>query len=120
MFRYYGQTLHIIYIRLLRFWQFIACILQQMQLDQGSCLSYNQPHVAFTNICSSMMIFLSHMPLLQVLSLLPVYLLQLCYGMNSGFPAILTPQLAEPCSEFQISLDQESWIGWHSRQTLRL
>jgi len=46
----------------------------------------------------------------QVLSLLPVYLLQLCYGMNSGFPAILTPQLAEPCSEFQISLDQESWI----------
>jgi len=46
----------------------------------------------------------------QVLSLLPVYLLQLCYGMNSGFPAILTPQLAEPCSEFTVSLDQESWI----------
>eukprot|EP00091_Calanus_sinicus_P004909 TRINITY_DN15278_c0_g1_i1.p1 TRINITY_DN15278_c0_g1~~TRINITY_DN15278_c0_g1_i1.p1 ORF type:complete len:120 (+),score=2.41 TRINITY_DN15278_c0_g1_i1:419-778(+) len=46
----------------------------------------------------------------QVLSLLPVYLLQLCYGMNSGFPAILTPQLAEPCSEFAISVQQESWI----------
>ena len=48
-----------------------------------------------------------------MLSLLPVYLLQLCYGMNSGFPAILTPQLAEPCSEFTITLDQESWIGQH-------
>jgi len=46
----------------------------------------------------------------QVLSLLPVYLLQLCYGMNTGFPAILNPQLGEPCSEFQISEDQESWI----------
>jgi hypothetical protein len=30
---------------------------------------------------------------MQVLALLPVYLLQICYGMNSGFPAILTPQL---------------------------
>ena len=47
----------------------------------------------------------------QVLSLLPVYLLELCYGMNSGFTAILTPQLYGPCSEFHISLDQLSWIG---------
>jgi len=46
----------------------------------------------------------------QALCLLPVYLLQLSYGMNSGFPAILTPQLGEPCSEFSISMDQESWI----------
>jgi len=46
----------------------------------------------------------------QALCLLPVYLLQLSYGMNSGFPAILTPQLGEPCSEFDISPDQESWI----------
>jgi len=46
----------------------------------------------------------------QVLCLLPVYLLQLSYGMNSGFPAILTPQLGEPCAEFAITPDQESWI----------
>ena len=31
--------------------------------------------------------------MLQVLSLLPVYLLELCYGMNSGYTAILTPQV---------------------------
>ena len=30
--------------------------------------------------------------------------------MNTGFPAILTPQLRENCSEFPISSDQESWI----------
>lgn len=46
----------------------------------------------------------------QILALLPVYLLQVCYGMNSGYPAILTPQLAEEGSEFQITPDQESWI----------
>jgi len=46
----------------------------------------------------------------QVVSLVPVYLLQFCYGMNTGFPAILTPQLQEPCSELQITSDQESWI----------
>ena len=44
------------------------------------------------------------------MALVPVYLLQVCYGMNTGFPAILTPQLREHCSEFPISLDQESWI----------
>jgi len=49
--------------------------------------------------------------LFQVFSLLPIYLLQLCDGMNSGFPAILTPQLREDCSEFDISPDEESWIG---------
>lgn len=47
----------------------------------------------------------------QILSLLPVYLLQINYGMNSGYPAIVTPQLGEPCSEFQITMNQESWIG---------
>jgi len=46
----------------------------------------------------------------QGLCLFPVYLLQLSYGMNSGFPAILTPQLGEPCAEFSITPDQESWI----------
>ena len=46
----------------------------------------------------------------QVLSLLPVYLLQVSYGMNTGYPAIVTPQLEEACSEFEISSDQESWI----------
>ena len=30
--------------------------------------------------------------------------------MNTGFPAILTPQLRENCSEFSITSDQESWI----------
>ena len=47
----------------------------------------------------------------QVISLLPVYLLQISYGMNTGYPAIITPQLEEPCSEFNITADQESWIG---------
>jgi hypothetical protein len=45
-----------------------------------------------------------------VLALVPVYLLQVCYGMNTGYPAILTPQLREKCSEFPITLDEESWI----------
>lgn len=30
--------------------------------------------------------------------------------MNSGFPAILTPQLRETCSEFPITIEEESWI----------
>jgi len=44
------------------------------------------------------------------MSLLPVYLLQISYGMNTGYPAIVTPQLEEPCSEFKVTPDQESWI----------
>ena len=51
----------------------------------------------------------------QILSLLPLYLLELCYGMNSGFTAILTPQLYGQCAEFHISLDQLSWIGEFSK-----
>ena len=44
-------------------------------------------------------------------AILPVYLLQICYGMTSGYPAIMTPQLREECcSEFQITEDQESSI----------
>ncbi len=46
----------------------------------------------------------------QLFALLPLFFLQVCYGMTSGFPAILTPQLFEACSEFRITLDQESWI----------
>ena len=46
----------------------------------------------------------------QLLALIPVYLLQICYGMNTGFPAILTPQLRENCSEFPITEEEESWI----------
>ena len=46
----------------------------------------------------------------QVVALVPIYLLQFCYGMNSGYPAIITPQLQEPCSEFEITTSQESWI----------
>ena len=41
----------------------------------------------------------------------PLYLLQLCGGMNAGFPAILMPQLMERCSEFYITPDEGSWIG---------
>jgi hypothetical protein len=48
---------------------------------------------------------------LKILALVPLYLLQFSYGMNSGFPAILTPQLRENCSEFYITENEESWIG---------
>lgn len=48
---------------------------------------------------------------LKVLALVPVYLLQFCYGMNQGYPAILTPQLMECKDEFQVTLEEESWIG---------
>ena len=47
----------------------------------------------------------------QILCLVPLYLLQLSYGMNSGFPAILTPQLKKNCSSFSINDNEESWIG---------
>ena len=47
---------------------------------------------------------------LQIFALIPVYLLQICYGMNTGYPAILTPQLRENRSEFPISEEEESWI----------
>lgn len=47
----------------------------------------------------------------QILCLGPLYVLQLTYGMNSGFPAILTPHLKKNCSSFSINDNEESWIG---------
>ena len=34
----------------------------------------------------------------------------MCYGMNTAFTAIMTPQLMENQTEFSISEDEESWI----------
>ena len=45
------------------------------------------------------------------MALLPVYLLQFSYGMNQGYPAILTPQLMECKDSFQVTEEEESWIG---------
>ena len=47
----------------------------------------------------------------QFLAILPVYILQLCYGMSGAYPAVTTPQLTMDCSLFSITTDQESWIG---------
>ena len=58
-----------------------------------------------------LLLIMTYRSVFQVISLLPVYLLQISYGMNTGYPAIITPQLEEPCSEFNITADQESWIG---------
>ena len=49
----------------------------------------------------------------QLLAVSPVYVLQLCYGMTSSFPAVTTPQLTANCSaqvSFSLTRDQESWI----------
>ena len=34
----------------------------------------------------------------------------MCYGMNTAFTAVMTPQLMENQTEFSISEDEESWI----------
>ena len=34
----------------------------------------------------------------------------MCYGMNTAFSAVITPQLMENNTEFQINEDQEGWI----------
>ena len=49
----------------------------------------------------------------QFVAISPVYILQLCYGMSSGYPAIVTPQLNNNCQDDTVSIndDQESWIG---------
>lgn len=47
----------------------------------------------------------------QLWAITPVYILNLCYGMCGGFPAITTPQLTTGCGLFDISREQESWIG---------
>ena len=46
----------------------------------------------------------------QLLAILSVYTLQLCYGMSSGYPVIKTPQLTMDYAQFPIYDDQESWI----------
>ena len=51
-----------------------------------------------------------------MVAILPVYILQLCYGMSSGYPAITTPQLTMDCAKFFITGDQESWIGEQQQQ----
>ena len=64
----------------------------------------------------------------QLVAVLPVYVLQFCYGMSSGYPAITTPQvqgwsagniimwtifqLQMDCGKFQITDEEESWIGY--------
>ena len=54
----------------------------------------------------------------QFLAMSPLYILNLCYGMISGFPAILTPQLKDiNCAGFTIDTYQESWIGKFLIQT---
>ena len=47
----------------------------------------------------------------QLWAITPVYILNLCYGMCGGFPAITTPQLTAGCGLFDISREEESWIG---------
>ena len=47
----------------------------------------------------------------QLFAISPVYMLQLNYGMSSGYPAITTPQLTMDCALFPITDDEESWIG---------
>ena len=58
--------------------------------------------------------------LFQIISLLPVYILQICYGMNSGYPAIATAQLLVPesCPGFQITKYQAGVIGNNSIRTI--
>ena len=47
----------------------------------------------------------------QLWAITPVYILNFCYGMSGGFPAITTPQLKSGCGLFDISREEESWIG---------
>ena len=42
----------------------------------------------------------------QLAAICPVYVLQICYGMSGGLPAVATHQLAG-----SITREQESWIG---------
>ena len=62
----------------------------------------------------------------QLAATSPVYILQLCYGMSGGYPAVTTPQVAllsvqyylpplrpqltMDCALFPITADEESWI----------
>jgi len=40
-----------------------------------------------------------------------MFLIQFGIGMHAGFPAILTPQLKDACSDIKVGDDEESWIG---------
>ena len=76
------------------------------------CGFFKITHHMYQRFCQAhFIITMTYRSVFQVISLLPVYLLQISYGMNTGYPAIITPQLEEPCSEFNITADQESWIG---------
>lgn len=55
-------------------------------------------------------IFISKLMSIKLKVLMPGYLLQMCYGMNTAFTAVMTPQLMENGSEFAISEDEEGWI----------
>ena len=46
----------------------------------------------------------------QLAAVCPVYVLQLCYGMTSGYPAVTTPQLTANCSALRITAAEESWV----------
>ena len=50
----------------------------------------------------------------QFLAILPVYVLQFCYGMSGAYPAVTTPQLTMDCALFSITPNQESNIGTDS------
>ena len=75
-----------------------------------SKLAVNQVKFAINVHCSYILPLKLDGFLLQFLFLLPGYLLQMTFGMNTAFTAILTPQLMETGSEFEITEDQESWI----------
>ena len=42
--------------------------------------------------------------------LVPGYLLQMCYGMNTALTAVMTPQLMDNRTEFEINESEEGWI----------
>ena len=56
----------------------------------------------------------------QFLAILPVYVLQFCYGMSGAYPAVTTPQLTMDCALFSITPNQESNIGTDSFSKLPL
>ena len=47
----------------------------------------------------------------QFLAILPVYILQFCYGMSGAYPSVTTPQLTMDCALFSITPNQESNIS---------
>ena len=47
----------------------------------------------------------------QFLAILPVYVLQFCYGMSGAYPSVTTPELTMDCALFSITPNQESNIG---------